>query len=180
MMTGALRRWRGTLNKPEDVDYYMKRAGFFRNLFDSTTGFMRGRNLDGSWTSPFNPLYGTQKQPQYTECNAWQATWFVPHDVDGLAALLGGKARFLTKLDSLFSRQVNLANLGFPPDISGLVGMYAHGNEPSHHTVYLYALMGQPWKTEELVTRILDSLYAPVRMVSAATTIAGRCPPGTS
>jgi len=122
---------------------------------------MRGRNLDGSWVSPFNPLYGTHKQPEYTESNAWQATWFVPHDVNGLVKLLGGKTRCLEKLDSLFSQHPNLTDLGFPPDISGLVGMYAHGNEPSHHTVYLYALLGQPWKTQELVRRILDSLYAP-------------------
>jgi hypothetical protein len=150
-----------SLSKTDDFAYYMKRAGFYRNLFDSTTGFMRGKNLDGSWTTPFNPLYGTHKQPQYTESNAWQATWFVPHDVEGLMALLGGRTRFIEKLDSLFSQRPRLDELGFPPDISGLVGMYAHGNEPSHHTVYLYTLVGEPWKTQDLVRNILDSLYLP-------------------
>jgi putative alpha-1,2-mannosidase len=149
------------LKKTDDYAYYMKRAGYYRHLYDETSGFMRGRNLDGSWVSPFNPLYGTQKQPQYTESNAWQAMWFVPHDIAGLVTLLGGEARALAKLDSLFEQTPNLADLGFPPDISGLIGMYAHGNEPSHHTVYLYSLLGRPWKTQELVKRILDSLYAP-------------------
>jgi len=151
------------LKKSDEYGYYMKRAGYYRNLFDRSSGFMRGRNLDGSWVTPFNPLYGTHKQPQYTESNAWQAMWFVPHDVDGLVSLLGGETRALAMLDSLFQQNPNLSELGFPPDISGLIGMYAHGNEPSHHTVYLYALLGRPWRTQELVRRILDSLYAPSR-----------------
>ena len=122
---------------------------------------MRGRNLDGSWRSPFDPRFSTQKQPEYTEGNAWQYSWFVPHDVDGLIALMGGRKAFTAKLDSLFDQSSDLEGTGAPADVSGLIGLYAHGNEPSHHIAYLYALAGEPWKTQALVRRIMRTLYAP-------------------
>lgn len=144
-----------------DYKVYMRRSEYYRNLFDPSVGFMRGRSMDGSWTTPFNPRFGTIKQPQYTEGNAWQYSWFVPHDVDGLIGLMGGKERFLNRLDSLFGQESNLEETGAPSDVTGLIGMYAHGNEPSHHVAYLYTVAGVPWKTQQLVRRILDSLYTP-------------------
>jgi putative alpha-1,2-mannosidase len=144
-----------------DDSLFTARSLYYRNLYDPSTGFMRGRNLDGSWRSPFDPRFSTQKQPEYTEGNAWQYTWFVPHDVDGLIALMGGRDAFLAKLDSLFSQNPDLAGTGAPADVSGLIGLYAHGNEPSHHIAYLYALAGEPWKTQKLVRRIMRTLYAP-------------------
>ena len=143
-----------------DDSLFTARSGYYRNLFDPSTGFMRGRNLDGSRVSPFDPRFSTQKQPEYTEGNAWQYTWFVPHDVEGLIALMGGKESFTAKLDSLFNQSSDLEGTGAPADVSGLIGLYAHGNEPSHHIAYLYALAGKPWKTQELVRRILRTMYA--------------------
>jgi len=142
-----------------DEATFMGRARYYRNLYDSSTGFMRGRNLDGSWRIPFNPRYSTLKQPEYTEGNAWQYTWFVPHDVRGLMTLMGGKEKFVKKLDSLFNQSSALEGTGAPSDVSGLIGLYAHGNEPSHHIAYLYDYAGVPWKTQELVRRILRTMY---------------------
>lgn len=147
------------LGYQEDHALFTERAGYYRNLFDPTTGFMRGRNLDGSWRTPFDPRFSTLKQPEYTEGNAWQYTWFVPHDVRGLITLMGGKEKFTDRLDSLFNQSSNLEGTGAPSDVSGLIGLYAHGNEPSHHIAYLYNYAGKPWKTQELVRRILRELY---------------------
>jgi putative alpha-1,2-mannosidase len=147
------------LGKMDDFTLFSKRAGLYRNLFDSQTGFMRGKNLDGTWVSPFNPRYSTELQPEYTEGNAWQYTWYVPQDVPGLIDLMGGPEAFCAKLDTLFTQSTDLEGTGAPPDVSGLIGMYAHGNEPSHHITYLYTLAGQPWKTQELVRRIMREFY---------------------
>ncbi len=147
------------LGYKDDYALFTERAGYFKNLLDKTTGFMRGRNLDGSWRTPFNPRYSTLKQPEYTEGNAWQYSWFVPHDVRGLITLMGGREKFTTKLDSLFQQSSNLEGTGAPSDVSGLIGLYAHGNEPSHHIAYLYDYAGQPWKTQELVRRIMREMY---------------------
>lgn len=147
------------LGYKDDYALFTERAGYYRNLFDKTTGFMRGRNLDGSWRSPFNPRFSTLLQPEYTEGNAWQYSWFVPHDVRGLIGLMGGREKFTSRLDSLFHQSSNLEGTGAPSDVSGLIGLYAHGNEPSHHIAYLYDYAGQPWKTQELVRRILRELY---------------------
>lgn len=144
-----------------DTALFTARSGYFRNVYDRSTGFMRGKNLDGSWRTPFDPRFSTQKQPEYTEGNAWQYSWFVPHDVEGLISLMGGRDLFTARLDSLFNQSSDLEGTGAPADVSGLIGMYAHGNEPSHHIAYLYALAGKPWKTQELVRRILRTMYAP-------------------
>ncbi len=147
------------LGKTEDAAEFDRRAGYYRNLYDSTTGFMRGRNSDGSWVTPFDPRFGTEKQPQYTEGNAWQYSWYVPQDVLGLISLMGGKETFAAKLDSLFGHSSDLEGLGATADVSGLVGMYAHGNEPSHHIAYLYAYADQPWKTQATVRKIMHDFY---------------------
>ncbi len=149
------------LAKKEDYNLFMKRAANYKNLFDSTTGFMRGKNFDGSWVSPFDPRFSTGKQPEYTEGNAWQYTWLVPHDIAGLVQLMGGPARFAVKLDSLFNQSSNLEGTGAPPDVSGLVGLYAHGNEPSHHVAYMFDYVGMPWRTQELTHSIMESFYKP-------------------
>lgn len=147
------------LGKADDFALFSNRASFYRNLFDPQTGFMRGKNSDGSWVSPFDPRYSTGLQPEYTEGNAWQYTWYVPQDVPGLMELMGGPAAFCAKLDTLFNQSTDLEGTGATADVSGLIGMYAHGNEPSHHIAYLYTLAGQPWKTQELVRRIMRELY---------------------
>ncbi|MFZ1731438.1 MAG: GH92 family glycosyl hydrolase [Bacteroidota bacterium] len=147
------------LGRTEDADRYFTRAKFYRDLFDKDLGFMRGRNLDGSFRSPFNPRYGTLKQHEYTEGNAWQYSWYVPHDVPGLIELYGGITPFAAKLDSLFEQSSDLEGTGATGDVSGLIGLYAHGNEPSHHIAYLYNHAGQPWKTQALTRRIMREMY---------------------
>jgi predicted alpha-1,2-mannosidase len=147
------------LGQKDDARRFAERAGYYQSLFDSTTGFMRGRNSDGSWVTPFDPRWATEKQPQYTEGNAWQYSWYVPQDVPGLISLMGGKEKFCAKLDSLFVLSQVTDDIGAPPDVSGLIGMYAHGNEPSHHIAYLYDYAGEPWKTQATVRRIMREFY---------------------
>jgi predicted alpha-1,2-mannosidase len=146
------------LNEEDDVSTFSERATFYRNVYDPSTGFMRGRLADGSWKEPFSPRFTSHRQDDYTEGNAWQYSWFVPHDVRGLIELMGGREAFIAKLDELFSQSSTLEGSA-PPDVSGLIGQYAHGNEPSHHIAYLYAYAGAPWKTQERVRLIIDSLY---------------------
>ncbi len=154
----CIARMAEALRAEEDVRYFDKRARFYRNVFDRSTGFMRGRLSDGTWKTPFSPKAASHRQAEYTEGNAWQYTWFVPHDVQGLIALVGGREAFIAKLDRLFQETSELEGAA-PPDISGLIGQYAHGNEPSHHIAYLYAYAGAPWKTQERVRQITDTLY---------------------
>ncbi len=146
------------LHKNDDYNYFIKRAGNYKNLFDKSTRFMRGKYLDGKWRTPFNPKFTTEKIHDYTEGNAWQWTWFVPQDVEGLIKLMGGRKDFSLKLDSLFD-QSSALDKHAPPDVSGLIGQYAQGNEPSHHIAYLYDYSGEPWKTQETVREITVKLY---------------------
>jgi len=138
---------------------FRQRASAYRLVFDSTTGFMRGRHADGSWVTPFDPIQSQGEHRDYTEGNAWQHSWFVPQDVRGLIELMGGDAAFIAKLDSLFTIDTVLTGENVAPDISGMIGQYAHGNEPSHHIAYLYSYAGAPWKTQERVRTILETLY---------------------
>jgi predicted alpha-1,2-mannosidase len=147
------------LGKEDDYGYYMRRASYYRNLFDASTGFMRGRLSDGSWKTPFDPLYSSHRQDEYTEGNAWQYTWFVPHDLYGLASLMGGTSSMLQKLDSLFLQEEGVTGENASSDISGLIGAYAHGNEPGHHTTYIFRSLGQAHRTEELVRKIMKEMY---------------------
>lgn len=135
-----------------------KRAGNWRNAYDPKTGFMRARKTDGTFREPFDPDmagYGTD----YTEGNAWQYSWYVPQDVAALIKAMGGDARFVTKLDSVFDAKVDPARFAHVEDITGLIGWYAHGNEPSHHLAYLYDYAGAPWQTQKRLKQIMDSQY---------------------
>ncbi len=148
------------MGKTEDAAYFSKRADFYKNLFDPTTKFMRPRKSDGTWKSPFDPTQAAHAESNggdYTEGNAWQYTWHVQHDVPGLIALLGGEEAFTNKLDSLFTVELRTQLA----DVTGLIGNYAHGNEPSHHVIYLYTLAGKPERTQELIRQIFDTQYRP-------------------
>ncbi|HEY4325057.1 MAG TPA: GH92 family glycosyl hydrolase [Mucilaginibacter sp.] len=142
-----------------DVDYYQKRAKAYGLYFDPVNKFFRGKLADGTWNPVFNPVKFSQPWiKDYTEGNAWQYLWLVPQDVEGLMTLLGGEKGFITKLDSLFTIQPT-PDPRTPVDITGLIGEYAHGDEPSHHITYLYAYAGQQWKTAEKVRFILNNMY---------------------
>ncbi len=140
--------------------YFQERSKNYKHYFDESTGFMRGKNSDGSWVAPFNPRYSSHEASPYVEGNAWQWTWFVPHDIDGLIELFGGREQFVRKLDTLFTTSSLIEGEDASGDITGLIGQYAHGNEPSHHIAYLYTLAGQPWKTQELIDRIFREFYS--------------------
>jgi predicted alpha-1,2-mannosidase len=137
-----------------------QRAAYWRNVFDRKTGFVRARNSDGKFREPFNPAsagyYG-----DYTEGNAWQYSWYVPQDTAGLISMMGGDKRFVSKLDALFDSKVDPKSFANVEDITGLIGYYAHGNEPSHHIGYLYVYAGQPWRTQERLQQIVVSQYQP-------------------
>jgi len=142
------------LNKPKDYEMYINRAQAYKNVFDKKTGFMRPRK-NGNWLSPFEPR---EVNNHYTEANSWQYTFFTPQDITGLINLMGGEKQFEKKLDELFS--ANSATEGrTQADITGLIGQYAHGNEPSHHMAYLYNYIGKPTKTQEKVYQILTEFY---------------------
>lgn len=148
------------LNRQSDYDRFMKRAASYKPLFDKQTLFMRGKLSNGEWVAPFDPFYSEHGfEGMYIEGTAWQHSWFVPHDVQGLIELFGSEEAFVRHIDSTFnvSSQVTGANASM--DISGLIGQYAHGNEPSHHIAYLYNYAGKPWKTQEKVRQIMAELY---------------------
>lgn len=146
-------------NQAEDYSYFFNRSKSYRYYFDSSTGFMRGLSSGGAFRTPFNPFESIHRANDYTEGNAWQYTWLVPHDVAGLVDLFGGKERFIEKLDSLFTAEGDLGEHA-SPDISGLTGQYAQGNEPSHHIIYLYPYVGQSWKTAQRVRDVLNRFYS--------------------
>jgi hypothetical protein len=144
----CISRMARAMGKDDDYRRYHQRAHNYENVYDSTTGFMRGRNSDRSWLTPFDPLVNSA----YSEGNAYQYM-FVPHDVEGLIRLEGGDEKFSAWLDTLFSRRSGR-------DEKGSIGQYWHGNEPGHHLAYLYDYTGEAWKTQELVHRILTQLYS--------------------
>ena len=144
-----------------DAAALRKRSLNYRNVIDPRIGFARPRFADGSWWADYDPIqlgHNPEKQRDYTEANGWQATFLNQHDVYGLIALFGGDAGFVTKLDALFTAPSTLPK-NAPPDITGLVGQYAHGNEPDQHAAYLYAYAGAPWKTQAMVRRLLTEMY---------------------
>ena len=146
------------LGKKADAKYFAQRAQSYRKYFDKQTGFMRGIGTDGKFREPFNPFSAVHRQDDYTEGNAWQYTWLVPHDVHGLVKLFGNEQKFVTKLDSLFIVAGNMGD-NASPDISGLIGQYAHGNEPSHQVLYMYNYVGQPWKAARLIRQTMREMY---------------------
>jgi predicted alpha-1,2-mannosidase len=143
------------LNRADDYVRYARRAQSYKHLFDPSTGFMRAR-VEGFWHEPFEPA---EVNNHYTEANAWQYSFFVPQDVEGLMRLHGGPEAFAQKLDALFAAPTTTTGRE-QADITGLIGQYAHGNEPSHHMAYLYAFAGQPWKTQGMVRRIIETQYS--------------------
>ncbi|WP_341463033.1 GH92 family glycosyl hydrolase [Hoylesella timonensis] len=145
------------LGEKKDYQYFFNRSKSYKYYFDKKTGFMRGVD-NGKFREPFNPFHSSHRNDDYTEGNAWQYTWLVPHDVPGLIKLFGGKRPFVTKLDSLFTISGDLGE-NASPDISGLIGQYAHGNEPSHHILYMYNYVGQHDKTAEKVREVLKTMY---------------------
>ena len=149
------------LGKMDDYAIFMKRSASWKNLFDPFTGFIRAKNSDGNWTIPFDPYLSEhdEKKAMYTEGNAWQHSFFVPQDVAGLAKAHGSNEKFIQKLDSLFTVSSALNGTNTSPDVSGLIGQYAHGNEPSHHIAYMYTYVGAAWKTQQKVRIIIDSMY---------------------
>jgi predicted alpha-1,2-mannosidase len=149
------------LGRDQDAAFLRERSTYYRNYFDPSVTFMRPKLADGSFTTPFDPidLGHSKKWRDYTESNAWQTTFAVQHDAAGLIALFNGRAAFLAKLDELFTTASTLPP-DAPPDIAGLVGQYAHGNEPSHHIAYLYVYAGAPCKTQARVRSLLETMYA--------------------
>lgn len=146
------------LGKTDDYDRFMARSQYFRNLYDPSVGFFRAKDENGKWTEPFDPLkFGANGGYPFTEGNAWQYSWYVPHDIDALISLTGGKKAFEKKLDTFFTLT---DTSGVKNDnISGCIGQYAHGNEPSHHVAYLYNDAGAPRKTQQMVNRIMNEMY---------------------
>ena len=148
-----------SLKRDDVAAEYSKRAGYYRQYFDRSTGFMRGKNADGKWVEPFTPTDSNHTSGDYTEGNAWQWTWFAPHDVPGLIDLFGGREPFAAKLNELFTTSSALTGNEISSDITGLIGQYAHGNEPSHHIAYLFNWAEQPWRTAEIATQIMTDFY---------------------
>ena len=147
------------LGKTADYKYFSKRSQSYRDFyFDKKTKFMRGVTSDRKFREPFDPFSTVHRQDDYAEGNAWQYVWLVPHDVHGLVAAFGGEKPFVSKLDSLF---IVSGDMGAEasPDITGLIGQYAHGNEPSHHILYMYNYVGQPWKAADKIRYVLKNLY---------------------
>lgn len=149
------------LGKMADYETFKRRAAGYTHLFDPETGFMRAKNADGNFVEPFDPFWSEHDfdKSQYIEGNAWQHAFFVPHDVRGLAALFPEKNGLSLKLDQLFAASSHTTGDFVSPDISGFIGQYAHGNEPSHQIAYMYTHIGEAWKTQEKVRAIVDSMY---------------------
>ena len=149
----------GAIGDKANQTKYEKFAKAYQYYFDPETRFMRGKDSNGNWRTPFSPRASNHRNDDYCEGNAWQWTWFVPHDIEGLIQLMGGKEAFISKLDSLFTADSALEGDDVSADISGLIGQYAHGNEPSHHIIHLYNYVGQPWKAQELIDRVFKEQY---------------------
>lgn len=156
---GALALAAKKMGREEDYEYFHKRSKSYKNLFDPELQYLRGKDTKGNFRKEYSPFASTHRADDYCEGNGWQYTWLVPHDVQGLVECFGGKDAFVHKLDSLFTVPSVLEGSDTSPDITGLIGQYAHGNEPSHHTLYLYSMVGDPWKTADKVREVLYTLY---------------------
>ena len=143
-----------------DYEYFIARSRSYRQLFDHELRFIRGKYSNGNFREDYSPFSSNHRGDDYCEGNGWQYTWLVPHDLKGLVSCFGSKDAFIEKLDSLFIVSSVLEGEDISPDISGLIGQYAHGNEPSHHILYFYTMAGQPWKTADKVREVLETLYS--------------------
>lgn len=147
------------LGKMEDYEYFMKRASSYKTYFDNAYKLMNGVSSEGKFRRPFDPFFSSYGECDWVEGNSWQYSYFVPHDIEGLIKLHGGKKKFAAALDTLFSTSMPLSGNDVPIDITGLIGQYAHGNEPSHHVAYLYNYAGQAYKAQERLHEIMTTLY---------------------
>ncbi|WP_418696290.1 GH92 family glycosyl hydrolase [Bacteroides sp.] len=152
----CIARMAQAMGKEDVYQKYIERSQNYINVFDGSTKFFRPKRMDGNWETPFNLV---EIGRAYTEATAWQYRFFVPHDVYGMVQLFGGKEEFVAALDSIFTVESEVD--GDLVDITGLIGQYVHGNEPSHHIAYLYDYVGQPWKTQEMTRRLLHEMYQP-------------------
>ena len=157
---GALANAAKSLGKDDEYRYFLDRSKSYQHLYDPQLRFIRGKDSKGDFREDYNPFYSSHRADDYCEGNGWQYTWLVPHDFDGLVDCFGGKDAFIEKLDSLFIVPSVIEGEEVSPDISGLIGQYAHGNEPSHHILYFYTMAGQPWKTADKVREVLSTLYS--------------------
>ena len=147
------------LGHVEDAKYFRDRSHSYRNYFDPETMFFRGKKTDGEFTTPFNPYASSHRNDDYCEGNAWQYSWLMPHDFDHLTQTLGGVKVVEERLDSLFTTRSDIEGENASPDVSGLIGQYAHGHEPSHHIIYFYTMAGLPWKTADRVRQVVNTMY---------------------
>ena len=157
---GALANAAKVLGKDDEYQHFLNRSKSYIDLFDHELGFIRGKDSKGRFRKEYSPFASTHRADDYCEGNGWQYTWLVPHDFRGLVSCFGSKEAFLEKLDSLFIVPSVIEGAESSPDISGLIGQYAHGNEPSHHILYFYTMAGQPWKTADKVREVLSTLYS--------------------
>ena len=157
---GALANAAKVLGKEDDYQYFLNRSKSYVDLFDHELRFIRGKDSKGRFRTEYSPFASAHRADDYCEGNGWQYTWLVPHDFRGLVSCFGSKEEFLVKLDSLFTVPSVIEGAETSPDISGLIGQYAHGNEPSHHILYFYTMAGQPWKTADKVREVLGTLYS--------------------
>jgi predicted alpha-1,2-mannosidase len=148
------------LGHQDDYKLFMQRAKSYQPLFDASTGFMRAKNSNGKFVEPFDPIFSEHGfDGQYVEGTAWQHSFFVPHDVSGFASLYGSKKKLVEKLDALFTASSELHGENVSADVTGLIGQYAHGNEPSHHIIYMYTALGHPEKAAKWLKVVMDSIY---------------------
>ncbi|MBD5347546.1 MAG: glycoside hydrolase family 92 protein [Bacteroides sp.] len=155
----AIARAAEAMGDTANMRRFTERSHSYRNYFDSSTGFIRGRMSDGSWRTPFDPRSSNHRADDYCEGNAWQYTWLVPQDLEGLEQLFGSREATVARLDSLFTTDSELTGELVSSDISGLIGQYAHGNEPSHHVIYFYTMLGEPDKAADRVRQVIDEMY---------------------
>ena len=144
----------------EAAEHFTERSHSYRKLYDPQLRFIRGKDSKGNFRKEYSPFASTHRADDYCEGNGWQYTWLAPHDYEGLRDCFGSTEEFIGKLDSLFTVSSVVEGAETSPDISGLIGQYAHGNEPSHHILYFYTMAGQPWKTAEKVREVLSNLYS--------------------
>ena len=147
------------LGKTEDAAFFTERSHSYRHYMDPETQLARGRFADGSWRTPFNPFVSNHREQDYVEGNAWQYTWLAPQDFDGLVEFYGGREQLVARLDTLFAQDSRIEGENASPDISGLIGQYVHGNEPSHHIIYFYTMAGAPAKAADRIREVYETMY---------------------
>ena len=156
---GALANAAAFLGDEATAAEYRERSHSYRYFWDPDLQFMRGRKVDGSFTEPFDPIFSNHRVSEYTEGTAWQYIWLVPQDVDGLVELFGSREATVAKLDGLFEAPDHMEGDNISADITGLIGQYAHGNEPGHHTIYLYSMLGEPDKAADRLRQVYKEMY---------------------